>query len=249
MDPINKTFEILKIFLNHEEDLGLSDLVKLSGLSSSTTHRITSILVNRGFVNQARSRGKYSLGIEFIQYGDAAKRRNSIRKIALPFMEDLMKETGESINLAVRDRNMAFLLEKLHARHDLGIGADPGSYLPFYCSGVGKVLLANMKDSEIEDYFNNNELKSITPKTITFRMELKNQLATIRKEGCAIDDKEYIMGTRNVAAPIRNLYGEVVASIGVVGPSARLTRERMSQLIPIIKTYAENISKSMGYKG
>jgi IclR family transcriptional regulator, KDG regulon repressor len=248
MDPINKTFEILNIFLNHEGELGITDLAKLSGLGISTTHRITSILVSRGFVKQIRSRGKYSLGTKFIQYGDAAKRRNNVREIALPFMERLKNETDESVNLAIREGNMAFLLEIINAHHPLGIATDPGNYLPLYCSGTGKILLANMKDNEIEDYLKTNELKSLTPNTITNRAKLKKQLSAIREDGFAVDDKEYIIGTRNVATPIRNVYGNVVASVGIVGPSARLTKEKIGQLVPVIKTCADDISAALGYE-
>lgn len=246
MDPIQKTFQILNVFLNHEEDLGITDLAKLSGVGISTTHRITAMLVSMGFVKQVRSRGKYSLGIKFIAFGDAAKSRNSIREIALPIMEEIKNETGESVNLAILEGNTAFLLEKVHALHGLIVTAPPGNYLPLYCSGVGKILLAFMKDEEIDDYFNNIDLKSLTHNTITDRIVLKKQLLTIRKEGIGLDDKEYIMGTRNIAAPVKNLYGEVVASVGIIGPSARLTRERINLLIPIIKACADNISRALG---
>ena len=131
----------------------------------------------------------------------------------------------------------------------MSIIAYEGYRVPPHCSAVGKILLAYLTDKEKESFFNSAILTSSTDSTITSVEEVKKQLLNIEREGVAFDCDETEVGIRAVASPVRDWDGKVIAAIGVVGPSARITSERMKELATSVKNCALEISRVLGYKG
>jgi DNA-binding IclR family transcriptional regulator len=78
---------------------------------------------------------------------------------------------------------------------------------------------------------------------------LKKQLLSIRQTGLALDDEEYEVGVRCIAAPVKNLNGDVIAAISISGPSARLSIQTLVNLGPLVKQCGLEISRGMGYLG
>jgi IclR family acetate operon transcriptional repressor len=66
----------------------------------------------------------------------------------------------------------------------------------------------------------------------------------------AIDDEENEKGIRCVGAPIRDASGKVVAALSISGPTARVTRARVSRsLRKKVGVTALAISQQIGYRG
>src|ERR1035437_1123236 len=101
MDAINKAFEILDVFLKSEEPLSISDLASKADINSSTAHRITSILVERGYVDQQQKRGRYSLSAKKLtDFTEIIRKRLKIRTIALPYLRELSQSAGEAVEMS-----------------------------------------------------------------------------------------------------------------------------------------------------
>lgn len=245
---VEKVLSILEVCLNQEGEIGLSELANLSRLNISTVHRITSILVNRGYLKQRQRRGQYSLGLKFLEFSSAIKSTMKIREVALPFLEKLNKVVGESVNLAILDSNKAVYIEHIESGQNLRIFTQVGNRVPLHCTGVGKVLLAHMREEEI-DFCLSKRLTSYTDSTITDLSELKKELLITKREGVATDAGELELGVRCVASPLKDWNGNVVAAVSVSGPSARLSDERVKELGPLVKSCGLEISRAMGYTG
>ena len=246
---INKALDILDTMLSHDGDIGISELANLTGLNVSTVDRITSNLVNRGYLRQQGKRGKYRLGLKFLEFSSAVNETLEIRKLALPFIQKLCNISDESINLAILESDYAVYIEHIESSQVLRTFAKVGNKVPLYCTGIGKVFLANMSEEKKSSYLTNEILYKYTDNTITDINELKNQLFIIQQEGVAIDNGEYDIGTICVASPVKNWAGEVVASISVSGPETRLNIERVEELKKLTKDYGLEISRVAGYKG
>lgn len=249
MKSLKKALDILELFLDIDGEVRLSDLAKSSGLNKATVNRIVSVLVNRGYLRQPEKRGKYSLGTKFLDFSGLIKKRSKIRDTAIPYLIRLSQLVKESVMLAVWQGGRAVYSETIHADYPLRIIPDEGTKVPLYNTGVGKIFLANMTPQEQEIYLSTTPLQAYTPNTITGHEQLKKHLAMIVKEGIAFDDEEYYIGVRNVAAAIKDGEGKVVASVGVLGPSIRLSRSRMKEIAPEVKKCAMEISKALGFKG
>lgn len=247
MDAINKAFEILDVFFNTDSDLSITELAKLAKISTSTSHRITSILVDRGYLEQTQKRGKYSLSTQKLVYlSGIVKRRLKVRNVALPFLKELSQGLNEAVLMSVRRGHFVYVVEVVNSDRLLNVTPDSSTY-NLYSTGIGKVFLAYLSEKDLDEYFSSIVLKPRTQNTITEVDELKRQLKIIQKEEISFDDEEQELGLRMVAAPIFDWDQNIVAAIGVLGPSNRISRQRMIDLAPIIKQFAYKISQALGY--
>ena len=247
MDSINKAFEILDVFLQNEGELSISNISKLSSINSGTVHRITSILVKRGYVIQPKTRGKYSLSTAKLVYlAKTAQQKLKINTIAYPFLRELAQTVDEAVAIANLLGNVAYNIATINVDHIISFKPDSAT-LSLYSTGLGKIFLAYMSEKELQDYINSVNLKPRTPNTVTKVADLKRQLKQIRRDGIAFEDEEHELGIKTVSVTIRDWEDKVVAAISVVGPSVRMTRQRMLQIAPIVKSYALKISHAMGY--
>lgn len=249
MKSLEKALRVLEVFLDTgDREVRLSDLARLSGLNIATVSRIVSVFVKLGYMNQLEKRGRYVLGTKFLNFSAIIKQRNKIRDIAMPHLIKLNKSVGESVTLLNWDGNKLVFIDEVYSRHPLRITPDPSTALPLYCTGVGKIVLADMTDTELEEYFHNADIQAYTPNTVTKLADLKACLKKIAREGVAYDDEELYLGVRCVGAGIRDAEDEIVACVGVSGPSVRLTRERMMEIAPDVKKCAMQISIDLGYQ-
>lgn len=250
MDSTNKVIEILDVFLKIEDGIAISGLAGLTGIKASTVHRIVSVLVKRGYIDQPQKRGKYFLSNKkLVDFAGIVRRRLKVRSIARPFLEDLSKTEDEFVLNVICLGKMAYNLDivNFNPTHVLRVASDSSAY-DLYNTSTGKIFLAYMSEGELQDYFRETTLKPSTPNAITDVKNLDKQLQRIREEGVSYDNGEYDLGVRSIAAPIKDSYGKVIAAICVVGPTQRITQQRMVELTATVKKCATDISFAMGYQ-
>jgi IclR family transcriptional regulator, KDG regulon repressor len=73
-------------------------------------------------------------------------------------------------------------------------------------------------------------------------------LVAIRKEAIAFDDEEYALGVLGIASGIKDQEGKIVGSVGILAPLARQSHTKMLKFSPVLKKFAYEISKQLGYK-
>lgn len=247
MDSINKAFEIFEVFLNNDDELSINNISKLSGINSGTAHRITSILVKRGYVIQPKRRGKYSLNTaKVVEFAKIVRHKLKIKSVAAPYLRELSQTVDEAVAMANLLGHVAFNIVIINPDHIVNLRPDSAT-LSLYSTGLGKIFLAYMSDKEFDEYTQSVTIKPRTPNTVIKIEELKKQLKQIRRDGVAFEDEEHELGIKTVSAPVRDWENNVAAAISVVGPSVRMTREKMLKMAPVVKNYALKISQAMGY--
>lgn len=246
MKIIKKSVTLLDLFLTSDGDLSLEEIAQLSGLNKTTARRIILSLIECGFLKQNRKRGRYSLGMRFLDYAQALKKHNPIMDVAEPYLKEVCRVIDETVSLALWDGRNAVIYQSFYPSHPLKVTSYEGTMSGLHFNSLGKAILAEMLEDELNAYLA-NDLVRYTPNTITDIDNLKDHLNVIRKEGVAIDDEEGFLGVRGIAATLKNDKGVVVGVLNVLGPSSRLTRERITKNIPVVKEYALKISKALGY--
>ena len=248
MDSINKAFEIFEVFLKSDDELSINNISQLSGINAGTVHRITSILVKRGYVVQPKRRGKYSLSTaKVVEFARIVQHKLKIKHIAVPYLRELSQTVDEAVAMANLLGHVAFNIVTINPDHIINLRPDSAT-LSLYSTGLGKIFLANMSDKEFEEYTQRVKLKPRTTNTVIKISNLKKQLKQIRRDGVAFEDEEHELGIKTVSAPVKDWENNVAAAISVVGPSVRMTREKMLEIAPIVKNYASKISSAMGHK-
>lgn len=244
---VERALSLLRVFLDHDGDLGATEISKHLNLDLSTTFRMLVTLQAQGFVEQDPTTGKYRLGVTCLELGSRFLRSNDIRKRALEAMDALRNEFGETIHLTVLDGNEVVYLEKLAGLHPIGfMSSRVGGRAPTHCTGVGKALLAYLPDEELRARFPSPRLTRYTDTTITDLETLRAELAQVRERGYAIDQQEHEIGVKCVAVPIFDHKG-IAAAMSVSGPVERMDQHMTEGgLIEKLKQAAAEISAQMG---
>ncbi|MEU1274046.1 IclR family transcriptional regulator [Streptomyces sp. NPDC005799] len=210
-----KAFDVLNAFSHRHRVLTLAQVVRISGLSKSTAHRVLSMLVDLGAVEQTRE--GYRIGLRMFSLG-ALPPEAALREAALVHLEELHRFTGQTLHFAIlRDADVVYL-EKLPSRRSVSTPATVGDRLPANCTAVGKALLA-FSDEKSTAYALDGPLRRRTAHSLTTPDEIRRQLASVKAAGHATDREEAAPGLACVAVPV--LVGDrAVAALSVAFQSS-----------------------------
>jgi DNA-binding IclR family transcriptional regulator len=244
---LQRGLRILHLFSESSRSLTAKQVAALSRLPVSTVHRFLANLVAAGFLNRD-AEGAHCLGIACFSIGQAAAGQLDIRRLSLPYLQELNQQTRETIHLTVRHGLSAVYVEKLDSPEPLRIYSRIGGSVPLYCTAVGKVLLAYMPGEEQDRVLPQLELKRLTSNSVGNLQELKTELYRVKKNGFASDLEEHELHIRCVAAPIWDHTGNVHSSLSITAPAFRMPVTRLRQLAPMIQAAGRKISAELGYQ-
>lgn len=245
---LDRAIDILSL-LSDGQTRSANEISERIGLSPSTTFRLLSALAFHHYVHRDEATNEYQLGLACLELSRGFQVSNLIRKVALPFLEELRDSVKETVHLAVLDQMEIVYLEKLPGLHAIGLMiSQVGGRAPAYCTGVGKALLAHLNQDVVRDYFERHAMKAHTRTTITDIHALLNQLEEVRAKGYAIDSGEHEDEVRCIAVPIFNGHGQVAAALSISGPSLRLDPlENNTEMIEKALQTGRFISQQMGH--
>lgn len=243
---LQRGLRLLQLFSESSQGLAAKQVATRSRLPVSTVHRFLANLEASGFLNCSDD-GVYHLGIACFAIGEAALGQLDIRRVSLPYLQELNRQTRETIHLTVRHGLSAVYVEKLDSPEQLRIHSRIGASVPLYCTAVGKVMLAYMPDEERQRVLPQLGLKRLTPNTVGNLQELEAELSRVRKNGYACDLEEHELHIRCVAAPVWDHAGCVNASLSITAPMVRMAATRLRQLATLIQTAGLQISRELGY--
>jgi IclR family transcriptional regulator, KDG regulon repressor len=244
---LQRGLKLLHLFSESPRGLTAKQVASLSRLPVSTVHRFLANLISTGFLT-CDVDGSYHLGIACFAIGQAAVGQLDIRRLSLPYLQELNQQTRETIHLTVRHGLSAVYVEKLDSPEQLRIHSRIGASVQLHCTAVGKVMLAHMPAEELEQVLPELNLKRVTSNTVGNLQELKTELYRVRKNGYACDMEEHEMHIRCIAAPIWDHTGSVHSSLSITAPTVRMPVTRLRQLAPMIQDAGLRISRELGYQ-
>lgn len=244
MKTLEKAFDVMELFLESKDKLTLSQVAEISGINISTAHRLCSTMAKRGYLYQAYKNGPYTLGLNWIDFGAVTRLTSLIKEKAFPSMRALQTETEGNIVLHIPSESESTEICIVRSKTRLPFASIEQERLPLYASANGKVFLAYRSMAKLDRYLSQTTLEPHTDYTIVSPKKLKENLAEIKKEGLAFDIEEREYGLNCIAAPIFS-GGKVIASIGLVLPSKRMTTERLPGLIAAVKRCCKEVSDEL----
>lgn len=248
VQSVERALMLLDFLAQENREMSLTEIAKAMSWPKTTVHGLIATLRDRHYVDQSPATGRYRLGVRLFELGNLVARSWDIRAIARPAMQDLNSRLGEMVQLATEDSGEVLYLEKLDSTHMMRIVSETGARLPMHCTGLGKVLLAYKKPSEVKWILMKHEMRMMTVRTITDRETLEKELTKIRQQGYAIDDREIMDSLRCVAAPIYDREGNVEYAISISGLASNLQGERFDLIREELIRSADSISYMMGYR-
>lgn len=244
---LRRVVAILDCFTADQPKLGVREVARLAGLSTSTAGRIMAELKDLGLLQQNLATRTYALGSKILTWSGVYMDSFDLRTLALTIMEELRRTTCETISLYIMDGNERLCVERMESHQNVRMTSRVGRRLPLYAGSAGKAILAFLPNAKIEEFLQGTELKPYTPQTITDHTNMLAELQKIRQDGYAISMGEWILEAAGVAAPILRQGGDVVGALSISGPGSRFVPERVAQYTSEVVRAAGQLSQMMGF--
>lgn len=240
---VDRAARLLAEVVHSADPVTFTELTAVTGLAKSTTSRLLLALERNGLVRRD-DHGRFLPGEMFVSFAWRGGAEASLVAVAQPFLEQLGKATGETVNLAVASNGAVEQIAQVDSTYMIGGTNWIGLTVPLHCSALGKVLLAyGVSGAVLPEH-----LERRTDKTITSLPALKADLAGVRARGYAVTDEELEPGLIAFAAPVFRYDGAVVAALSVSAPASRMTRERASIAARRCIEEAMNLSSALGHR-
>ncbi|BAQ09321.1 IclR family transcriptional regulator [Sporosarcina sp. FSL W7-1349] len=243
---VKNAMRMLRLFNRRQTEIGLTSIAEQIGVPKSTAHRIAALLVKEGFLSKNPRSGKYRLGLSLLTLGGVVSTHREMYREAFPVVSELVNEVNETAHICLLENDeVVYLFRKESERHNRLI-TSIGRKNPIHCTGEGLCILAFQDDRTIERVLS-NPLYPYTPRTLTKKEAILQELELIRKRGYAISIEQFFEGFMGISAPIRDYSQHVVSSLAIIGSTSTITHDRFPELIERVVSAAKEISEHLGY--
>ncbi len=226
--------------------IGLAELSERVGLHTSTAFHLIKTLETIGFLARIGESKRYRIGNRLFVLAAGALDESALLAMGQPVLERLSARTGEAAHLAVRSNADIVLIARTAARGMLQMSEREGAVRPAHATAIGKILLAQCSEADLDRILDRGELAAFTPDTITDKGRLRAELQTIRRTGVAHDDMELDREVRCVAMPVWDFAGRCVAAMGISGPVWRMDAAALQSNAQALLHAAEDLSAALG---
>lgn len=246
VSSVLKVFGILEA-LAEQKEIGVTELAQKLMMSKSTTYRFVQTMKTLGFVSQEGETDKYRLTLKLFELGAKALEYVDLIELADKEMSRIAKLTNETVHLGTLEGDEIIYLHKIDSGYSLRMYSRIGRRNPLYSTAIGKVLLSECDESEVDEIMAKVRFIKHTANTLENTAALKKVLAEVRKRHYAEDNEEQEVGIRCIAAPVYNRFGRIIAAISISLPAVRFKPEEVPYLVDMLHTAGRNVSEQLGF--
>lgn len=245
---VAKAIEIIELLTFEKENWGTREIAARLRLSPSSVSRLLRTLKSKGLVSQDPANQKYHPGLHLFRIAAALSSRDNLKNTALPVMNELVRETGETSYLCAYFAGQYVVLDKVECTHPIRFFLDVGSIHTLHAGAAGKAILAALDRDVAERIISERGLPRITKNTITDAERLAEELEAARGRGYTFSRGERVEGAIGIASPIMGRNG-VVGCVVITMPESRFSEEDLPFLGEKVRAAGEKISNHLGYYG
>ena len=225
--------------------LGVNELARQVGLDPSSVSRLVRTMEHHRLLERDPATNRVNLGMGLVLLASGVLHGLDVRSAAGFELDRLSRETRETINLGVWDRDAALIVDHRSGLEPIAALGWVGRRDPAHATSLGKTLLAWQPEPVVRAIVDSSP-ERFTETTITGLAALTAALADIRRRGYAVNRGELRAELHAVAAPVFGLGDVVVAAIGIAGPASRFTEARIEELADIVRDAAMTVSRALG---
>ena len=134
-------------------------------------------------------------------------------------------------------------LDRVETKWPLRIQLPVGTEVPFHCTASGKMYLSSLKPRLFAKYLSIVTLNSHTKHTFTKSDALTAEIESIRENGYATDNEEFMDGMVAVAVPLFDTQGRLMSTLSVHAPTQRIALDDLKTHLPRLQDAATELSE------
>jgi IclR family transcriptional regulator, KDG regulon repressor len=242
---VERALDILLCFSREEPTRSLTQIAESVHMSKTTVHRLLTTLENKRFITRDKTTSLYRLGFCFIEMASLVLQDVELHRWAHPYLQQLSEQYGETVDLSILDGSHVIYLEVIESPRRVKLAAAIGQRLPASFTASGKAMLAYLPEDQVRKIISENT-KNYSDNGSVSIPEMLAELKTTAERGYAIAEEEYEKDINAVAAPILDMNNNPIASIAIVGPSFRLSKDRLPEMGESVRKMTKVISKEVG---
>lgn len=243
-----KAISVLKLFTPVQPELSIADIGRKNGVPKTTARRIVITLAQAGLLEKDETTGKYMIGPMLYSIGNLYLSTKDVVRTAEPVIKALNDLSGEAVNVSIFNNGYITFVMKEETKHAFRWSIHVGTIMPAYASAMGKALLSELTDTELDNLYPEEKLRPLTNKTVATKTELKRELEQIRKTGVAFNREGGHEGVEGIAAVIRDIGGKAVAAMSVTVQVFRMNQTYRQRLATLVRMGSSLISYRLGYQ-
>ena len=243
----DRTLSILESLANSNRRLSLGELASELAIPKSSLHSLLRTLRARGWVNSDETGLRFGIGVRALLVGTAFTEKDEMIRHSAPVLDELSAQLDETLHMGCLDGDQIVYLAKREASHQLRLVSAVGVRLPAASTALGKALLAERPQSEVEALLP-SRIAARTQRTITSRRMLIDSFAEIRARGYAVDDEESTPGVRCFAVTVGPHYPSDYA-ISCSVPTVRLHATRELEIVSTLRRAQRQMTGDHLYDG
>lgn len=249
IQSLSRAFALLEVIARCPEGIGLSDVCRATGLHSSTGFHLVKTMVGLGYVRQAHDSKRYFVGPRAFYLAAAARSEVQLVSVAEPVIRKLAALSRNTAAFGLRFNDEMVILSKAQGPQGLDISPKTrASSRVNHCTAIGKIILADMAPDQLDDYLAAYDMKPFTPRTVTDRQTLIEEVGRARSSGFAFEDGELQADMRCVAAPVRDFTHQVIGALALFGSALSLSLQALHEQSLALRKAAAELSTQLGYQ-
>jgi DNA-binding IclR family transcriptional regulator len=239
---LERGLALLEMLTGSSNGLTVSDFVRRSGLPKSSVHCLVITLARCGYLRRCERTHRFVLDLKLLPMAKTALGQIELCEQAAPHLHALMRATQLTTHMAIFDQGESVLIGKVDAPGSCPIPTWAGKRMHTHCTALGKAMIANLDDEELEQHIRKHGLPRHNENTIASPRRLRLELDKIRNVQWAMNDEEYAIGLRCIATPIFDHLGKAFAALSVSGTVSQISADNCACLAERVKGTASAIS-------
>jgi IclR family transcriptional regulator, acetate operon repressor len=246
VQSIDRAVAILRCFDGRRPELGISELARSTGLSTTTVHRLLAAMQKNHLVRQTGTK-RYGLGPFLLQLANSGAIPRTFREAALPFMTDLRDEFDETVGLhEFIGKGHRIVAAQVESHQELRrTYTDIGVPIKLAHGAPGKAIWSALPVDEFRRLLA-EPIERKTDATTVDPVEVERELGVARARGYASSKGQRTVGIYAIAAPVFDHTQKVIGAIGVSVPEVRMTADRADLMGTRVREVAWQLSTALG---
>ena len=225
IEGLAKGLAVLEAFDTERQRLNATLAAQRTGITRAAARRHLLTLAELGYLESDGSH--YWLSPRVLRFAGSFMATSRLPRTLQPTLNRLAAQTQAAFSAVVLDGGEGVIVARSAGNAEpvraQAYGLHLGARLPAHATSTGRVLLASLGASAFKAWLKGRELSRITPQTEVNLKAFKVLIAQVQRDDWCLAREAHELGIHALAVPLRNMQGQTLAALNVVGTAETLS--------------------------